>query len=292
MVGALSLGLAPTAADRDAAGALTAASAGHVELLVLVGSDPLNDFPDAELARRALAGARRIVAVDTLPTESVKFADVVLAAAAYGEQDGTTTNIEGRVTPVTQKVTPRGTVRPDWMIAVELGRALGVFDDHPLADVLGVHEVTDLITADAAGFGGVTRDALAASRDGVLADVVPAELADTGFSATGRNNYDYRLVVSRKLYDRAVGTSMSRSLANLTPGPAIHLHPLDLDSLGVAEGEDVQVISPHASAVLPVRAHDGVPRGIAWAPFNQGGGKIEDIVPASAPIVDVRIEVL
>ena len=72
---------------------------------MLLGADPLADCPDADLARRALAGARRVVAVDTFLTESSAHADVVLAAAAFGEKDGTTTNLEGRVTPVGRKVT-------------------------------------------------------------------------------------------------------------------------------------------------------------------------------------------
>jgi hypothetical protein len=37
-----------------------------------------------------------------------------------------------------------------------------------------------------------------------------------------------------------------------------------------------------------------VPRGIVWAPFNQGrndaGGRIEEIVDATTPVTDVRIE--
>ena len=35
-------------------------------ILVLLGADPLNDCPDADLARRAIAGARRIISIDTL----------------------------------------------------------------------------------------------------------------------------------------------------------------------------------------------------------------------------------
>ena len=65
---------------------------------MLLGADPLADCPDADLARRALAGARRIIAVDTFLTESCQQADVVLPAAVFGEKDGTTTNLEGRVT--------------------------------------------------------------------------------------------------------------------------------------------------------------------------------------------------
>ncbi len=115
-------------------------------------------------------------------------------------------------------------------------------------------------------------------------------LAPIAFSAPSRNSYDYRLVVSRKLYDRAVGTQMSRSLVNLAPGAAIHVHPLDLDGLGVTDGDDVRVVSAKASTVLPVRANSMVPRGVAWSPFNQGGAAIEDIVDGATATTDVRIE--
>ena len=100
VVGALQLGLTPNDDGLDAAGILTAAAEGRVDLLVLLGADPLADVPDADLARRALAGARRMIAVDTFLTDSAAAADVVLAAAAFGEKSGTTTNLEGRVTTV------------------------------------------------------------------------------------------------------------------------------------------------------------------------------------------------
>ena len=111
-----------------ALGILSAAAEGRVDLLVLLGADPIADCPDADLARRAIAGARRIIAVDTFLTESSGAADVVLAAAAYGEKSGTTTNLEGRVTEVGQKITAAGTSRPDWMIASELAELLGLDD--------------------------------------------------------------------------------------------------------------------------------------------------------------------
>ena len=125
VVGALQLGLAPLDDGLDGLGILSAAAEGRVDLLVLLGADPIADCPDADLARRAIAGARRIIAVDTFLTESSGAADVVLAAAAYGEKSGTTTNLEGRVTEVGQKITAAGTSRPDWMIASELAELLG-----------------------------------------------------------------------------------------------------------------------------------------------------------------------
>jgi NADH-quinone oxidoreductase subunit G len=141
-----------------------------------------------------------------------------------------------------------------------------------------------------AGFAAVTLDTLRDQPNGVLTSPPITAMAPVSFSAPGRNSYDYRLVVSRKLYDRAVGTQMSRSLVNLAPGPGLHVHPLDLDSLGVAEGDDVKVVSAKAASVMSITANPRVPRGVAWSAFNQGAGTIEDIVDAAAATIDIRIE--
>jgi NADH-quinone oxidoreductase subunit G len=109
----------------DTIGMLTRAAAGAMEVLFLIGADPLADCPDKELAALALERARFVVAVDALPTASTAHADVVLPAAMYTERRGTFTNIEGRISWLGKKVTAPGTARPDWMIAVELARHLG-----------------------------------------------------------------------------------------------------------------------------------------------------------------------
>ncbi len=218
---------------------------------------------------------------------------MVLAASAYGEKAGTTTNLEGRVTTLAQQVTATGTSRPDWMIALELGLMIGDRSfgaDHPLRGVSTVADVTAMIAADVAAFADVTPEALAGAPNGVLTRHVAEAMDPVVFSAPGRNSYDYRLVVSRKLYDRAVGTQMSRSLVNLAPGSAVHVHPHDLDAIGVADGSDVKIISARAGTVMPIRSNALVPRGVVWSPFNQGAGTIEDIVDGTTATTDVRIE--
>jgi NADH-quinone oxidoreductase subunit G len=115
----------PRAAGHDTTGMLRAAADGRVDVLVLLGADPAVDFPDHDLAERALTGARTVIALDTFLTDSSRRADVVLPAAGFAEKPGTTTNIEGRVSTLAQRVTPVGTARPDWMIAAELAFRLG-----------------------------------------------------------------------------------------------------------------------------------------------------------------------
>jgi predicted molibdopterin-dependent oxidoreductase YjgC len=105
---------------------LRAAAAGDMDVLFLLGADPLADFPDQDLAARALDGAGFIVALDSFVTASVvRAADVVLPAAMYTERHGSFTNFEGRVSWLAQKVTPPGVARSDWEVAAELADRLG-----------------------------------------------------------------------------------------------------------------------------------------------------------------------
>ena len=116
----------PTDVGLDTAEMLEAAAAGELRTLVLLGADPLSDFPDRDLATRALEQVEFLVSVDTILNASSMLADVVLPAAGFAERAGTTTNIEGRVS---RDLPPRsclpGVARADWVIATELADRLG-----------------------------------------------------------------------------------------------------------------------------------------------------------------------
>jgi predicted molibdopterin-dependent oxidoreductase YjgC len=204
----------------------------------------------------------------------------VLPAAAFAEKSGTTTNLEGRVTTLGRKVTPAGTSRPDWMIAAAIAQGLGVDLGYRSVD-----DITDAIAAMVASYDGVTREALAASPDGVMSHTPTSidPINPVSVEIGVRNSYDFRLVVSRKLYDAA-------SMAHLAPGQTAHLHPLDVERAGVVAGAEVKVISPRATAIMRVEADPSVLRGTVWVPFNQPGGNVGDLIDCTAPVTDVRIE--
>jgi predicted molibdopterin-dependent oxidoreductase YjgC len=287
VVGALLAGLNDSRGGLMSRGVLEAAASGRIECLVLLGADPLADFPDTDLARRALAGARRVIAVDTFLTASSQKADIVLAAAAYAEKAGTTTNLEGRVTTLSQKVTPAGTSRPDWMIAAGLATALG--------SDLGIESVEHLtagLAEQVEAFAGITPEALAASPDGIVAGA-PAGVStlDTGGAQVAeRNSYDFRLVVSRTLYDQATGTATSPSLAHLPSPAALHMHPLDIERSSVVAGVEVKLVSARGSVVLRVEPDERVVRGTVWVPFNHPGPNIGELIDCQAAVTDVRVE--
>jgi NADH-quinone oxidoreductase subunit G len=309
----------PSAKGLDAGGILRAAAEGRVDTLVLLGADPLADFPDRDLAERGLAGARMVIATDQFLTESVKQADVVLPAAGYAEVAGTTTNLEGRVSTVAQKVTPPGTAQPDWTIAADLAFRLG-FD----LGLESVEQIAKEIEAAAPAFAGVTPDLLASvgGRDGVLVPL-PGRASDGGEATADPSEppeepaapagpaplepgvplpdwrvidpplldaYSLRLVVTRKLYDRGTLVRNSPSLAELGEPATLRLHPQDFGRLGVASGDDVRITSGRGHVTVPTLPDAGIPRGVALLHANKGGGRANVLVDANAPVTDVRVE--
>jgi NADH-quinone oxidoreductase subunit G len=169
-------GSVPAERGLDTAGMLGAAEAGHLGALVLLGADPRTDFPDRGLAQRALDNIDFIVSIATSPDASTAHADVVLPVAADHERPGTTTNIEGRISRVGQKLVAPGQAWADWVIAVELAVHLG--GDLGLDSLA---EVWDEIERLAPAYRGITGAVLevAASVDGIVAPMTatPVELS-------------------------------------------------------------------------------------------------------------------
>ena len=153
-----------TSRGRDAAGILRSAagdaeSGPRVRTLVVLGADPLGRFPRPPVwPTRALDGAEFVVAVASAPGPITERADVVLPAAEAHERPGTTTNIEGRISRLGQKLVAPGQAWPDWMIAAELAVHLGA--DLGL-DSVGA--VWDEIERLAPAYRGITRAVLDAS---------------------------------------------------------------------------------------------------------------------------------
>jgi NADH-quinone oxidoreductase subunit G len=309
----------------DATAMLEAAADGRIETLILLGADPLTDFPDRDLATRGLAGARTVIAIDQFLTESSRRAEIVLPVAGFAEVPGTATNLEGRVSTLNQRVTPPGTAQADWIIAADLAFQLGVD--------LGLESVEQIraeIAAVGAAYRGVTDELLAspASGDGVVVPLpvpiaaeperdVEAEAEgatdDAATEATpiavaaeppaplvwqppapadapALDSYSLRLIATRKLYDDGVLVQRSPSLAGLAEGTRIAVNPYDFDRIGVPVGAKVQVTSPKTTLALDLEIDSGVPRGCAAVRFNQPGFPVAELIDATARFTDVRIE--
>ena len=279
----------PAEVGHDTAGILAAAKSGEIDVLILLGADPLNDFPDAQLARQGLAGAGTVIAVDLFGNDTIMAeADVVLAAAGPTESSGTFTNLEGRVSVCEQIVTAAGTSRPDWMIAAEiaarLGADLGV--DSPAAIRAELASVSAIHTP-------LTETALDEARvDGVLLGG-NGDIALPGPSGATRPAYDrysLRLLTTRRMYDDGTALRHSPSSRGLASPLELRLNPVDFDKIGVQAGTVVRVESARGHLDMPVRVDAGVPAGSAGVWWRTTGSDCTPLIDAAAMVTDVRVE--
>jgi NADH-quinone oxidoreductase subunit G len=314
----------PANAGVDTIGMLEAAAAGELKALVLLGADLLADVPDRNLVERALAKVEFLVAVDSIVNDTNTRAHIVLGANGAAEKNGTTTNLEGRVTPVAAKVSGPGTARPDWMIATMLAGQLGTDLGFESVD-----QITDEIGRVSPAHLGLSAAALRlkANVDGILlpipkpvvevveaaepaadadAEVAVAEAAParpslfkfrpsvTAAVVPTPDSYSLRLVLSRTLYDDGVHTQNSPSLAKLAPQSGIRLNPGEVERHGLQNGGSVKVLSQTGDLITTVIADDRVPRGVAHFFHNQSGVAISSLMDQAAMRADgitkVRLE--
>ncbi|ABF43825.1 assimilatory nitrate reductase, catalytic subunit (plasmid) [Deinococcus geothermalis DSM 11300] len=99
--------------------------AGGIEALIVLGSNPIVSAPGALQVRQRLSALKHLIVIDVLPSETAQLATLVLPGSMWCEEEGTTTNLEGRVQRRRQAITPPAAAREDWRILCDLAAAIG-----------------------------------------------------------------------------------------------------------------------------------------------------------------------
>jgi assimilatory nitrate reductase catalytic subunit len=99
--------------------------AGEVRGLLSICFNPKVSLPDNTFVTRALEKLEFYVAIDFFLNDTARHADVVLPGSLQEEDEGTVTQVEGRVIKINKAVDPPGDARQDWRIIQDIARVLG-----------------------------------------------------------------------------------------------------------------------------------------------------------------------
>jgi NADH-quinone oxidoreductase subunit G len=248
-----------------AAGIISGLEEGRIRALVLLGADPAADFPEPTRAAAALERADLVVAVDLFLTESSRRADVVFPALAFGEVEGTVTNLEGRVQKVNRLVAGPGQARPAHEILEDLAGHMG--------HSIGAESAAGLaaeIARVAPAYVGVTWEALerGAGRQGLrLPTPNPYRLP---LEAPVEEGGELVLHLARVLYDGGTIVGQGPALARLAGTPSLHLHPGDAARLGVVAGGRARLSGEGGEAELPAVLDPSLAPGTVYLPAHLG----------------------
>jgi assimilatory nitrate reductase catalytic subunit len=136
----------------DAYELLRKAHSGEVRGLLSICFNPVVSLPDNNFVRAALEKLDFFVAIDFFMSETARYADVVLPGSLQEEDEGTVTQVEGRIIRIRQAVECPGEARQDWRIIQDIAKALGrergftfespreIFDELRLASKGGVSD--------------------------------------------------------------------------------------------------------------------------------------------------------
>ncbi|HEU0031882.1 MAG TPA: molybdopterin oxidoreductase family protein [Kofleriaceae bacterium] len=98
--------------------------AGEIKGLISICFNPKISLPDNQFITRALEKLELYVAIDFFLNDTARHADIVLPGSLQEEDEGTVTQVEGRVIKINQAIECPGEARQDWRIFQDLARAL------------------------------------------------------------------------------------------------------------------------------------------------------------------------
>jgi assimilatory nitrate reductase catalytic subunit len=98
---------------------------GEIRALLSICFNPVVSLPDNNFIRRMLEKLDFYVAIDFFLNETAQYADIVLPGSLHEEDEGTVTQIEGRVLRINKAVDPPGDARQDWRIIQDIAAAMG-----------------------------------------------------------------------------------------------------------------------------------------------------------------------
>ncbi|MDL4841912.1 molybdopterin oxidoreductase family protein [Aquibacillus rhizosphaerae] len=266
--------------------------------LYLLCSNPAVSAPNLNFVRGAMKKLDFMVCGDFFLSESAEYADVILPSVSWSEDEGTTTNLEGRIIKINKAQEPIGESKPDWQMQVELAERLGkgkhfshlktakdVAEEFRLASKGGV-----------ADYYGATWDKID-EQDGVFWPCKDKEDKGTPhmfldkkfYHPDGRakicalpyrpaaeepcEKYPLRLTTGRVVYHYLSGNQTRRIqfLNDMCPEPYVEVHPITAEKYGIKHDEKILLFTRRGKCNYKVKITEAIREDTVFVPYHFGG---------------------
>jgi formate dehydrogenase alpha subunit len=286
-----------------------ALGAGTLRALYVLGENLAMTNPDVNYTCRCLAAGEFLVLQEIFPSETSRFADVLLPGASFAEKAGTFTNTERRVQLIRPAVPSPGEARQDWWVVAELARrVLTVEGRAPVGPHAGwdygnparIMEEIAALTPTHAGISHarlergdrlqwpvlgpdhpgtpilhIGRFTRGRGKFHALDQFPAAELPDTAFPfvlTTGRVLYQYGSELTRR----------AKGLMEAYPEPLVEINPEDATRIGLNGLSTVRVRSRRGEMVARAVVTDRVAPGVVFGSFHfPGPGNVNNLTIAA-----------
>ncbi|MFZ5828317.1 MAG: formate dehydrogenase subunit alpha [Bacillota bacterium] len=267
----------------------------EVRGLYVLCSNPAVSAPNANLVNRGLEGLDFLVVADFFLSETAQLADVVLPTTVWAEDEGTTTNAEGRVIKINKAAEPPAGVLTDWQILAKLADRLGrgeYFRYQKPAEIF--EEFRRASQGGTADYYGITYERIE-RENGVFwpcptpeSPGVPRMFEERFHHPDGRavmhaiefrpagetpdEEFPLILTTGRVVYHYLSGNQTRRVgfLMEQCPEPFLEIHPVTAAQVGAVDGMPIRVVTRRGEMVLKARVVKTIRPDTLFIPYHWG----------------------
>jgi assimilatory nitrate reductase catalytic subunit len=269
---------------------------GEIRGMLQICSNPMVSLPDTQMIGKALQSLELYAVIDFFMSESALLADIVLPGSVWAEDEGTTTNVEGRVIKINRAANPPGEARVDWEIICDLANRMGVGDKFAYKSARDMwDELRVASKGGKADYYGITYEKIdeqegvfwpcptleskgtprlfeekfyhpdGKARFHALHYKPPAELPD--------DEYPFFYTTGRVIFHYLSGNQTRRigQLVENAPEPYVEIHPLAAEKLGIQAGDIVRVTSRRGEMFVPAKITRAIRPDTVFIPYHWGG---------------------
>jgi assimilatory nitrate reductase catalytic subunit len=269
---------------------------GELKGLIVLGSNPVVSNPNARMVEKALKKLEFLIVIDLFVSETAQLAHMVLPGSAYLEDEGTMTQLEGRVM-VRRAIKPLpGKARLDWKIICDIAEMLGKGSYFQYADAEEIFNEMRLATKGGkADYYGMTYQKIEEQHgmfwpcpeeghsgtprmfdqrfehDDGKARFAPIEHQNP--KEVANRKYPFLLTTGRVLqhYLSGVQTRNTPDLNSKYPEPLLEIHPIPAGEIGLVNGGHAKVSSKRGTIKLKVKVSNKIRPDTVFVAFHWGG---------------------
>jgi assimilatory nitrate reductase catalytic subunit len=268
---------------------------GGVQALLILGSNVAISAPHAGHIHTRLKDLEFLVVSDLFLSETAALADVVLPTTQWAEEEGTMTNVEGRVLWRRRALAPPAGVLTDTEIVARLAQRLGFGSYFSPESRAIFDELRRASRGGIADYAGITYERIAAE-DGIFWPCpheehpgTPRLFSERFHTEDGRACFhaveyrpaaeepdtEYPLYLTtgrvRAQYQSGTQTRRVEALSMAEPEPFVEIHPAMAQRFGIAEGDMVRLTTRRGSALVKSRLTPNIRMDTLFMPFHWGG---------------------
>lgn len=280
---------------------------GEIKGLLSICSNMMVSLPDTNKVRESLEELDFYVCIDFFMSESARFADVVLPGTTWAEDEGTTTNGEGRVIKINKAIDPPGEAKNDWWILQEIARRMGRGQYFQFNNP---REIFDELRAASKGgkadYYGITYEKIE-QQDGVFWGCPTLEhpgtprLFEEKFAhddgkakfhpieykgATEKPDDEFPLIYTTgRIVHQYLSGNQTRRIGFLIqqcPEPFVEIHPETALKYKINDGDKVKVKTRRGEGIFPALVVKTIRPDTIFIPYHWGDEKAANLLTMAA----------